>query len=71
MAIRAIVKWGTPVLHAPASPVANIDGKIAALVRDMVETMYAAPGIGLAAPQIAVPLRVIVKIGRASCRERV
>jgi peptide deformylase len=40
--------------------VKNIDGTIAALVDDMVETMYAAPGIGLAAPQIAVPLRVIV-----------
>lgn len=60
MAIRNIVRWGDPVLHAPASPVATIDGKLAALVADMVDTMYAAPGIGLAAPQIGVALRVIV-----------
>ena len=60
MAIRDIVKFGEPVLHKPSLPVANIDGAIVALVDDMIETMYAAPGIGLAAPQIAVPLRVIV-----------
>ena len=60
MAIRPIVKYGTPVLHAPAPPVAEIDGTVATLLRDMVDTMYAAPGIGLAAPQIGVPLRVIV-----------
>jgi peptide deformylase len=58
--IRPIVKWGDPVLHAPSAPVANIDGAIKALVDDMIETMYAAPGIGLAAPQIGVALRVIV-----------
>ncbi len=60
MAIRPIVKFGHPVLHAPASPVSELDGGLATLLNDMVETMYAAPGIGLAAPQIAVPLRVIV-----------
>jgi peptide deformylase len=60
LAIRPIVKWGEAVLHAPSRPVANIDGQIAALVQDMVDTMYAAPGIGLAAPQIGVALRVIV-----------
>jgi len=60
MALRPIVRWGDPVLHAPSAPVTEIDGSIAALVEDMIETMYAAPGIGLAAPQIAVPLRVIV-----------
>jgi len=60
MAIRPIVKYGTPVLHAPSAPVTEIDGTLAALVSDMVDTMYAAPGIGLAAPQIGVPLRVIV-----------
>jgi len=58
--IRPIVKYGHPVLHAPSAPVRNIDGAIASLVNDMVATMYAAPGIGLAAPQIAVALRVIV-----------
>ena len=60
MALRPILKWGTAVLHEPAAAVATIDGSVATLVADMVETMYAAPGIGLAAPQIGVPLRVIV-----------
>lgn len=60
MPLRPIVRWGEPVLHEPARPVARIDDEIRALVADMVETMYAAPGIGLAAPQIGVPLRVIV-----------
>lgn len=60
MAIRPIVKWGAPVLHAPSARVESINGSIAALLADMVETMYAAPGIGLAAPQIGVPLRVVV-----------
>jgi peptide deformylase len=60
VALRPIVKWGEPVLHTPSRRVEEIDGAIASLFEDMVETMYAAPGIGLAAPQIGVPLRVIV-----------
>jgi peptide deformylase len=60
MPIRPIVKYGEEVLHAPARPVERIDSAILALFADMVTTMYAAPGIGLAAPQIGVPLRVIV-----------
>ena len=60
MAIRPIVRYGDPVLHAPSAPVETIDDSIRALFDDMVATMYAAPGIGLAAPQIGVPLRVIV-----------
>ena len=60
MAIRPIVRWGHPMLHAPSSHVPEIDASVRALVKDMVETMYAAPGIGLAAPQIGVPLRLIV-----------
>jgi peptide deformylase len=60
VALRPIVKWGDPVLHTPSAAVAELDGSVAGLVKDMVETMYAAPGIGLAAPQIGVPLRVIV-----------
>ena len=60
MAVRPIVKYGHPMLHQPSEPVRGIDGAIRKLLDDMVETMYAAPGIGLAAPQIAVPLRVIV-----------
>ena len=60
MALRPIIKWGHPVLHAPAAAVKDFDASIRTLIVDMVETMYAAPGIGLAAPQIGVPLRVIV-----------
>ena len=60
MALHPIIKWGHPTLHAASAEVREIDGQIAKLVEDMVETMYAAPGIGLAAPQIDVPLRVIV-----------
>ena len=60
MPIRSITKYGEPVLHGPAEPVETIDDTIRSLLTDMVETMYAAPGIGLAAPQIGVPLRVIV-----------
>jgi peptide deformylase len=60
MAVRSIVKYGHPALHKPSEPVKEIDGAIHKLLDDMVETMYAAPGIGLAAPQIAVPLRVII-----------
>ena len=60
MAVRPIVKYGHPGLHKPSETVREIDGTIHRLLDDMVETMYAAPGIGLAAPQIAVPLRVII-----------
>jgi peptide deformylase len=60
MAIRPIVTWGYPTLHVPASRVDRIDADMIALADDMVETMYAAPGIGLAAPQVAVPRRLIV-----------
>ena len=60
MAIRPIVRYGDPVLHAPAARVEGIDDEVRALFDDMVATMYAAPGIGLAAPQVGVPLRAIV-----------
>ena len=58
--LRRILKYGTPALHAPAAPVARFDADLHRLIDDMIETMYAAPGIGLAAPQIGVPLRVCV-----------
>lgn len=58
--IRPIVKYGHPVLHAPARPVETFDEDLGHLIDDMVETMYAAPGIGLAATQVGVPLRVLV-----------
>ena len=58
--IRSIVKYGQGALHEPAQPVREITAEIDALVKDMIETMYAAPGIGLAAPQVGVPLRALV-----------
>lgn len=58
--LRPIIKYGHHVLHEPARPVTEITEEIDRLVQDMTETMYAAPGIGLAAPQIGVPLRVFV-----------
>lgn len=60
MAIRPIVKWGEGVLHTPSAVVPEITDEIRALLDDMHQTMVAAPGIGLAAPQIGVPLRVII-----------
>lgn len=58
--IRPIVRYGDSGLHEPAREVASLTPEIRTLIDDMVETMYAAPGIGLAAPQIGVPLRVCV-----------
>lgn len=58
--IRPIVKFGDKTLSEPARPVENFTADLDALVRDMFETMYAAPGVGLAAPQVGVPLRVFV-----------
>lgn len=58
--IRPIHKYGDDLLHEPAGPVETITVEIERLIDDMIETMYAAPGIGLAAPQIGVPLRVFV-----------
>ncbi len=58
--IRPILRYGDETLHAPAEPVAGITTEIDRLVEDMIETMYAAPGIGLAATQVGVPLRICV-----------
>ena len=60
MAIRPIHSFPDAVLKRPAEAVTDIDGAIATLVEDMAETMYAAPGIGLAAPQVGVSRRVLV-----------
>jgi peptide deformylase len=59
MAIRKILQYPDPRLHTQAARVAVVDDSIRDLVRDMAETMYAAPGIGLAATQLDVHLRVI------------
>ena len=58
MAVRSIVISGDPVLHSPASSVEDFDDDLRVLVQDMYETMDAAPGVGLAAPQVGVPLRL-------------
>jgi peptide deformylase len=60
MAIRIIHTYPDSVLKHPAKAVSDIDGTVATLLEDMAETMYAAPGIGLAAPQVGVGQRVIV-----------
>jgi len=60
MAIRDILVVPNPVLKQVSKPVEKVDDELRALMDDMLETMYAAPGIGLAAVQIGVPKRVIV-----------
>ena len=60
MAIQPIRYFGDPVLTTPASPVTDFDKELRLLVKDLTETMIDAPGAGLAAPQIGVPLRVFV-----------
>lgn len=58
--LRPILRLGDSILTEPATPVAALTPEIDTLVNDMIETMYAAPGIGLAAPQVGVSLRVFV-----------
>jgi peptide deformylase len=60
MAIQPIRLFGDPVLVTPASFVVDFDKELRQLVEDLTQTMQAAPGAGLAAPQIGVPLRVFV-----------
>ena len=65
--IRPILKYGDSTLQQKASNVATITPDIERLIDDMIDTMYAAPGVGLAAPQIGVPFRIFVidiSIGR-------
>ena len=60
MAKLPILTFPNPRLRNKAQPVREVDGKVRQLVADMLETMYSAPGIGLAAIQVDVPLRVVV-----------
>ncbi len=60
MALREIITWPHPVLKRKAAPVERVDDALRRLIDDMVETMYAAPGVGLAAPQVAESLRLCV-----------
>jgi peptide deformylase len=58
--ILEICKYGHPVLNETAKPVTEFDGELKKLVENMFETMYAAPGVGLAAPQVGVSKRLFV-----------
>jgi peptide deformylase len=60
MAIRPILEYPDPKLREVARPVVEVDDSIRKLVEDMAETMYAAPGVGLAAPQVGESLRIFV-----------
>jgi peptide deformylase len=65
--IRPILKYGDQLLQDAAQPADAVPPEIVRLIDDMIETMYAAPGVGLAAPQIGVSLRIFVadiSIGR-------
>ena len=65
MAIKEIITVPNPLLKTVSKPVDAIDSKILGILNDMLETMYAAPGIGLAAIQIGIPKRLLViDIGR-------
>jgi peptide deformylase len=58
--LRPIVRYGADVLHQPAAPVEAVTPDIQKLIDDMIQTMYAAPGVGLAAPQVGVGVRLFV-----------
>jgi peptide deformylase len=58
--LRPIVRYGAPGLHTPTAAVTAFDADLQRLIDDMIDTMYAAPGVGLAAPQVGVPLRLCV-----------
>jgi peptide deformylase len=58
--IRPILKYGDQTLHDAAARVDAISSDVSSVISDMIDTMYAAPGIGLAAPQIGIPMRIFV-----------
>jgi len=60
MPLLPILQYPDPRLHAVAAPVTRVDDKIRRLIKDMADTMYAAPGVGLAATQVDVHRRVII-----------
>jgi len=60
MPIRPIVRYPDPRLALPAQPVTVFDGTLRELASDLLETMHAAPGIGITAPHIGISLRVVV-----------
>ena len=60
MGTRRILTYGAPILRQPTRRVTDLDGDLQRLIDDMVETMYAAPGLGLAANQVGSPHRLFV-----------
>jgi peptide deformylase len=69
VSIRPILRFGEKPLHATAADVTRFDDELQRLIDDMIETMYAAPGVGLAATQLGIPLRIFVidlSVGKAS-----
>jgi len=60
MSLLKILTWPNPILDAPGEPVTEFDDALKKLVNNMFETMYAAPGVGLAAVQVGVPKRLFV-----------
>lgn len=58
--VRQIIKYGAPELVRPSEAIARFDDTLQALAEDMLETMYAAEGVGLAAPQVALNIRLMV-----------
>ena len=72
--IRPILRYGADSLHGTAAPVGELNGTVQTLIDDMIDTMYAAAGVGLAAPQVGEGLRLFVadpSSGRASADLRV
>ena len=66
--IRPILRYGESLLHRSASDVGAVDDSVQQLIDDMIETMYSAPGVGLAATQVGVPLRMFVIDLSVGCR---
>lgn len=66
-----ILTYGSEVLKQIAQPVTEIDDEVRSLIKDMAETMFAAPGVGLAAPQVGVSKRIVVVCSPEEYEERV
>jgi len=60
LSTRPILSYGAEVLRKPAQPVSEIDDEVQRLIDDMAETMFAAPGVGIAAPQVGVSQRILL-----------
>ncbi|HOB08455.1 MAG TPA: peptide deformylase [Limnochordia bacterium] len=60
MAVLKVIKAGDPILRQPTQPVTRITKRVSRLIEDMIETMYAVDGVGLAAPQVGVSKKIAV-----------